>query len=185
MTALHYVIIGNGVAGVTAAQEIRKLDGDGKITIVSDEDEYYYRASLSEWISNRNTEEMMNGRTALFYDEMRLERVFGTVTQVDPAAHQVMIGQKRLDYDRLLIATGAQPNQISIPGLEESLVFRSFKDARDIQEQVGCCNRVLILGRWDFRIGIGGRITSSGYKRCCSCAGYGLCGRPTARSSCC
>jgi NADPH-dependent 2,4-dienoyl-CoA reductase/sulfur reductase-like enzyme len=146
MTALHYVIIGNGVAGVTAAQEIRKLDGDGKITIVSDEDEYYYRASLSEWISNRNTEEMMNGRTALFYDEMRLERVFGMVTQVDPAAHQVMIGQKRLDYDRLLIATGAQPNQISIPGLEESLVFRSFKDARDIQEQVGCCNRVLILG---------------------------------------
>jgi NAD(P)H-nitrite reductase large subunit len=146
MTALHYVIIGNGVAGVTAAQEIRHLDGDGIITIISDEEQYYYRASLSEWISNRNTEAMMAGRTNGFYEQMRLERVDGKVSKVDVETHQVWMDGKAVGYDRLLIATGAQPNQISIPGLEESLVFRSFKDAKLIQEQVGCCNRVLILG---------------------------------------
>lgn len=146
MTALHYVIIGNGVAGVTAAQEIRHLDCDGKITIISDEEQYYYRASLSEWISNRNTKAMMAGRTAGFYEQMRLERINGEVTQVDSEKHQVWVDGKAVGYDRLLIASGAQPNQISIPGLEKSLVFRSFKDAKIIQEEVGCCNRVIILG---------------------------------------
>ncbi len=146
MTALRYIIVGNGVAGITAAQEIRQLDEEGKITIISDEEDYYYRASLSEWISNRNTAEMMNGRTADFYDKLRLERVPGKVTQVDAPGHQVRLGEMKLDYDRLLIATGAKPNRIPVSGLEESLVFRSFKDARIIQEQVGCCNRVLILG---------------------------------------
>ena len=146
MTALHYVIIGNGVAGVTAAQEIRKLDLTGKITIVSDEEAYYYRASLSEWISTRNTEEMMLGRTVEFYNTLQLNRVVGKVTQVDAENHQVWIDRKIINYDRLLIATGAEPNRVSIPGLDESLVFRTFKDARNIQEKVGCCNRVLILG---------------------------------------
>ena len=146
MNALQYVIIGNGVAGITAAQEIRKLDKNGRITIISDEDGYYYRASLSEWISNRNTEEMMAGRTKGFYDDMRLDLVIGKVMKVDAFAHKVILDESEIVYDRLLIATGAQPNQIPIPGLEESLVFRSFKDARVIQEQVSCCNRVLILG---------------------------------------
>ena len=66
MSGQHYVIIGNGVAGMTAAQQLRKLDMEARISIISNEDEYYYRASLSEWISERNTKEMMSGRTDTF-----------------------------------------------------------------------------------------------------------------------
>ena len=146
MSAKNYVIIGNGVAGVTAAQELRILDREGKITIISNEDEYYYRASLSEWISKRNSREMMSGRTNGFYEQMNLGRMKGIVTKVDPQTHKVWVSDQAIPYHKLLIATGAQPNRIPIPGLEESLVFRSFRDAAMIQEQVGCCNRVLILG---------------------------------------
>jgi len=146
MSEKMYVIIGNGVAGVTAAQELRKLDGNGKITIISNEDDYYYRASLSEWISKRNTKEMMSGRTNGFYEQMNLGRTFGEVSKIDPVKHEVYVNDQAIVYYKLLIATGATPNRIQIPGLDGSLVFRSIRDAAEIQEQVGCCNRVLILG---------------------------------------
>ena len=76
MADVEYLIIGNGVAGITAAQEIRYADIVGRILIVSDEGEpYYYRASLSEWISGQTTDEMLPGRTSEFYDEMDIEHV--------------------------------------------------------------------------------------------------------------
>lgn len=148
MSEVKYLIIGNGVAGVTAAQEIRHLDTDGRIVMVSDEGEpYYYRASLSEWISGQTTSEMLPGRTSEFYDRMRIEQRTGHVTRVEPKAGQVHLADGgRIDYDRLLIATGARANVYSVEGLEETVVFRSLADARHIKESLGCCGRALIVG---------------------------------------
>jgi len=146
MTGRHYVIVGNGVAGITAAQELRTLDQDGKISIISNEDGYYYRASLSEWISNRNTKAMMAGRTPEFYNQMKINFVTGDVREIDVEERRVWIGKQSIAYDKLLIASGASANRIPIPGLEDSLVFRSFQDAQDIKTSVGCCNRFMILG---------------------------------------
>jgi NADPH-dependent 2,4-dienoyl-CoA reductase/sulfur reductase-like enzyme len=146
MSTQRFVIIGNGVAGITAAQELRQLDNDAGISIISNEHEYYYRASLSEWISERNTKEMMAGRTSAFYEQMKFDRITGTVEAVDPAARQVLLGGQTISYDKLLIATGAAPNQFPIPGLSDSLVFRNFQDSAEIKRQVSQNKRVMILG---------------------------------------
>jgi NADPH-dependent 2,4-dienoyl-CoA reductase/sulfur reductase-like enzyme len=148
MTDVQYLIIGNGVAGITAAQEIRHADPTGHLLITSDEDEaYYYRASLSEWISGQTTDDMLPGRTPEFYDHMHIEQITGHVTRLDPEAHRAHLDSgDHIDYAKVLIATGARANITSIPGLEESLVFRTLADARQIKQRLGCCGRALIVG---------------------------------------
>lgn len=148
MTAARYLIIGNGIAGITAAQEIRRVDPTGTITIIGDEgDAYYYRASLSEWIAGDNTREMVYARTPGFYEQMHFDLVTARVTGVDPEAKTVTLSDDtQQPYDKLLIATGARPNKIPIDGLEEALVYRTWQDARKIKAQVAPDKRILILG---------------------------------------
>jgi nitrite reductase (NADH) large subunit len=148
MRATHYLIIGNGVAGVTAAQEIRRHDAAGQITLIGDEtDPYYYRASLSEWITEDSTTDMTYARTAAFYKAMRLETPTGRVIQVDAEQKRVILEKgDPVSYDKLLIATGASANVAPIEGLNDSLVYRTWDDARRIKEQVRAQTRVLILG---------------------------------------
>ncbi|MCP4543431.1 MAG: FAD-dependent oxidoreductase [Chloroflexi bacterium] len=150
MADIDYLIIGNGVAGITAAQEIRYADAVGRILIVSDEGEpYYYRASLSEWISGQTTDEMLPGRTAAFYDEMDIEQMTGHVTQIDIDTKQSHLANgDTLKYDKLLIATGACANIHPVEGLAETdtLVFRDLANSREIKERLGCCGRALIVG---------------------------------------
>jgi NAD(P)H-nitrite reductase large subunit len=150
MTDVKYLIIGNGMAGITAAQEIRHADPDRGILIVSDEREpYYYRASLSEWLSGQTTDEMLPGRTPEFYDHMHLAQMDGHVTHVDPQARQAHLADGGIvRYDQLLIATGARANVYPVKGLKETdgLVFRSVADAREIKERLGHRRRALIVG---------------------------------------
>lgn len=150
MAESTYVIIGNGMAGITAAQEIRHADPDGRILLIGDEPEpYYYRASLSEWISGQTSDEMLPGRTGEFYDHMRIEQDQGHVTHVDTESKQVRLaGGGTFSYDELLIATGARANVYPVEGLDENdlLVFRTLDDARLIKERMGCCGRALIVG---------------------------------------
>jgi nitrite reductase (NADH) large subunit len=148
MTENRYVIVGNGMAGITAAQEIRRADTKGRICLIGDEGEpYYYRASLSEWISEKTTDEMLPGRTRAFYRDMDIDEVDRHVIRVSPESQKVYLaGGETLSYDRLLIATGARANTFPIRGLEEILVFRKLLDAREIKARVGCCGKVLVLG---------------------------------------
>ncbi len=148
MAATRYLIIGNGVAGVSAAQEIHRHDPSGPITMIGDEGiPYYYRASLSEWIAEDNTGEMVLARTPAFYAALGIESVVDTVLSVDTEAKQVILdNEDPLGYDRLLIATGASPNVVPIEGLEETLVYRTWDDARQIKVGIASETRVLILG---------------------------------------
>ncbi len=162
MNGQHYVIIGNGVAGMTAAQQLRKLDMEARISIISNEDEYYYRASLSEWISERNTKEMMSGRTDTFNEQMNFDRIPGEVKRIDPEAKQVWLDDQFVSYDKLLIASGATPNRLTLPGLADSLVFRSFQDAAEIKERVSKCKKVVILGGGILGLELAGALNNLG-----------------------
>lgn len=166
-TPLTYLIAGCGVAGITAAQEIRRLDGRGRILLIGDEP-YYYRGSLSDWLAGRMTDEMLPARTPAFYNQMALDRIPGRIAQVDPDAHQVALDDGRLlAYDRLLLATGARANQIDIPGLapEDTGVLRSWADARALVERVGCCGRALILGGGVLGLELAGALVEMGGKQ--------------------
>ena len=164
MSTLSYVIIGNGVAGISAAQEIRVCDPQGQIVLIGDEGErYYYRASLSEWISGDNTADMLPGRTPDFYHQLHIREITGHVQRVDHDAHQAMLENgEALSYDRLLIATGARANTFPIAGLEEIQVFRTWSDARRIKEKLGCCGRALILGGGILGLELAGAVIKMG-----------------------
>ena len=148
MAETTYLIIGNGMAGLSAAQAIRERDRVGRIVLIGDEGvPYYYRASLSEWVSGDLTDTMVLGRTLAFYDALRIKQVMGCVTRIESEARQVHLDDGRtLNYDKLLIATGARANVVPITGLDEILTLRTWADARNIKERLGCCGRALIVG---------------------------------------
>ncbi len=167
MIDTQYLIIGNGMAGITAAQEIRHADPAGRILLIGDEDEpYYYRASLSEWISGQTTDEMLPGRTPEFYNQMRIEQMTGYVVRLGPEVRQVHLAEGGvIGYDELLIATGARANVYPVEGLEEVIVFRNLSDARGIKERLGCCGRALIVGGGILGLELAGALHKMGIQR--------------------
>ncbi len=164
MTDTHYLIIGNGVAGISAVQAIRELDDSGAIAIVSDEKRpYYYRAALSEWVSGRSTPGQLSGRQPFFYDTLRAEQLYGIVDRVDTESRSAFFSNgESLRYQELLIATGARANRISIPGLDESYVLRSYADAMRLRERAGDPGRVIILGGGVLGLEIAGALYHAG-----------------------
>ena len=148
MKDVKYLIVGNGIAGISAAQEIRCADPDGRILVVGDEGEpYYYRASLSEWMAGEMTDDMLPGRTTAFYTNMRLEQLADHVTHIDAATKVATLRDgDSIRYQKLLIATGARANIFPIDGLNEVHVYRTVADVRKLRSLVGCCGKALILG---------------------------------------
>jgi len=167
MAEKTYLIIGNGMAGLSAAQAIRERDRAGRILLLGDEGEpYYYRASLSEWISGDLTGATLAGRTPAFYDALRIEQVTGHVARVESDARRVHLNDGYIiEYDKLLIATGARANVYPVKGLDEILTFRTWADARQIKEQLGCCGRALIVGGGILGLELAGALHKMGIER--------------------
>lgn len=149
---MRYVIIGNGVAGTTAAAEIRKRDGQGSITIITEEPHpFYSRIRLWEFLCNDVDEQGLVIRKEAWYRENRIDLLLGTrVTAVDPATKKITTEPgTQLDYDLLLLATGGRSFIPPIPGAEKKGVFtlKTIEDARAIREfEKNSGHRVLLIG---------------------------------------
>ncbi len=149
---MKYVIIGNGVAGTTAAASIRKRDGNGLITILSDEGyPFYSRIRLIEHIAGDIDDKALIMKDEAWYRERKIDLVLDTaVTDTDPAGKEVITSAgKKIPYDRLLMATGGVSFVPPIPGAGLGGVFtlRTLKDAIAIREHIQRGNRkVLIIG---------------------------------------
>ena len=133
----EYLIVGNGVAGTTAAESIRKKDKEGKITIVTDENiPFYYRLRLNEYISRDTSEQDLIGRKKEWYKDKCIDLKLKThVFRIEPKEKiVVMDGSVELPYDRILIAAGSHSFIPPIKGADKKGVFalRTIKDARDI-----------------------------------------------------
>ena len=150
MNNSHIVIIGNGVAGVSAAEEARTRDRDAKITIIGNEGiPYYYRASLTEWIAEELSDKSLTARTSDFYHSMAIDQIEGTVAQVYPEEKQLLFEDgRRMTYTTLCIATGGKPNTIHFEGLDENqiITYRNIADARLIKSKLSHNPHVLIIG---------------------------------------
>ncbi len=148
---MQYIIIGNGVAGTTAAATIRKLDDQGKIIIIS-EDHYpfYSRIRLPDFLSNEVDESGLVIKKETWYKENRIDLLLNrTVTDIDTAAKQVITPDNlTIQYDRLLIATGGLSFVPPLPGADKKGVFtlRTLDDAIAIKEYAIKHRRVLLLG---------------------------------------
>jgi nitrite reductase (NADH) large subunit len=147
----NYLIIGNGVAGTTAAENIRKIDKKGNIRILTDEDiAFYYRIRLNEYISGDITEQGLLAKKQGWYNETGIELILKTrITTGDPSKKIVISEDNmKIPYDRLLIATGSRSFIPPIKGSEKKGVFtlRHIKDARDIIKHATDSEKVVIIG---------------------------------------
>jgi nitrite reductase (NADH) large subunit len=147
----HYLIIGNGVAGTTAAETIRKQDKEGSITIVTDESvPFYWRIQLNEHIAGELSEEKLSARKKEWYKNQKIALKLNTRIQGGDVKEKFLITQdnKKLPYDRLLIATGSHCFVPPIKGSDKKGVFtlRSFQDAGDIMEWAGHVHEVVMIG---------------------------------------
>ncbi len=138
--SLRVVIIGNGIAGTTAARFVRKA-GPHTITMVSDETDHpYARTSLMYVFMGHVRYEDIKLYEDRFWAKNRIERVRARVVHIDQEAHRVTLHTGRaLDYDRLVIATGSSPLAGRWPGEQLPGVYNFYgiADVEKLDAHVG------------------------------------------------
>src|SRR5947207_15700410 len=146
------VIVGAGAAGGAAAEMLRREGYDGPVTLIgADEFLPYNRTNLSrDYLAGTAPEEWIQLRSADFYREQKIDIITNTsVVAVDPKTKQVRLSDGRsLGYGALLLATGAEPVRLEIPGddLPHVCYLRSLSDSRRIVEKAKNAKRVVVIG---------------------------------------
>ena len=146
------VIVGGGAAGLAAAAELRRLGFAGKLVMLSAEDAAPLdRPNLSkDYLAGGAPEEWLPLRPENFYSENAIDLRLGTVAKgLDAKARRLTLADgSALEFDRLLLATGAEPVRLQIPGAELPHVrtLRSLADCREIIARATKARRVVVLG---------------------------------------
>jgi NADPH-dependent 2,4-dienoyl-CoA reductase/sulfur reductase-like enzyme/nitrite reductase/ring-hydroxylating ferredoxin subunit len=146
------VIIGGGAAGFAAAQTLRREGYAGSIAMISaDADPPCDRPNLSkEFLSGEAQEDWIPLRGQDFYDEQTIELVLNArVTSIDAKARQLTLADgSRRSYDALLIATGATPVELQIPGAAPGRVryLRSLADSKAIIAKANKGAHAVVIG---------------------------------------
>lgn len=149
---MQYVIIGNSTAAVAAAEQIRRNDGKGKITMISDEPYHTYgRPLISYYLLGKTDAERMKYRPADFYERNRIDTIFSKrVEKIDAEKKKVLLSDgKKIGYDKLLVATGSRPFNPPMEGIESvpcKFNFMTFDDALALENVLSPDKRVLIIG---------------------------------------
>lgn len=147
-----FVIAGAGMAGAKAAETLREEGFDGRVVLVGAEPEPpYERPPLSkDYLRGEAERASFAVLDDGFYAEHDIElRVDCTADRLDLQAHTLhLAGGEPLAYDKLLIATGAQPNRLGVRGgdLDGVLLLRTVADADALREQLGPDRRVVVVG---------------------------------------
>lgn len=146
------VIVGGGAAGLACAHELRRLGYSGALTMLSaDADPPVDRPNLSkDYLAGTAPAEWMPLRSGDWYRDNEIDLRLGCeVIRIDPIAHRVHSRDgDEFEFDRLLIATGSEPNRLSGNGLYDDAVFtlRSFADARAIAARATTGMTAAVIG---------------------------------------
>lgn len=146
------VIVGGGAAGFAAAEMLRREKYRGSVVMLSDDDASPVdRPNLSkDYLAGSAPEEWVPLRGDDFYDESRIDlRLKTGVATIDARSREVVLGDGgRVGYDRLLLATGAEPVHLVIPGADQPHVhtLRSLADSRAIIERAKTAKRAVVIG---------------------------------------
>jgi NADPH-dependent 2,4-dienoyl-CoA reductase/sulfur reductase-like enzyme/nitrite reductase/ring-hydroxylating ferredoxin subunit len=145
------VIIGAGAAGTAATEMLRRCGYHGTLTVVDAEpDSPYDRPNLSkDYLAGNAPEEWIPIRPPDFYEQHQVDVVRGTVSRIDVAGKQVHVdGRPPLPYAALLLATGAEPVKLPIPGADLPHVhyLRSLADSRSIISAAKSAKLAVVIG---------------------------------------
>jgi apoptosis-inducing factor 3 len=146
------IIVGGGAAGNAAAEMLRREGYDGPVTMISaDESLPYDRPNLSkDYLAGTAPEEWIPLRAPDFYREQKIDTLTKTsVTAIDPKNKQISFSDGRsVKYGALLLATGAEPVRLKIPGddLPHVYYLRTLADSRRIIERARHAKRAVVIG---------------------------------------
>jgi NADPH-dependent 2,4-dienoyl-CoA reductase/sulfur reductase-like enzyme len=143
------VIVGGGLAAARTAEQLRRSDYSGRITIVSDEVHLPYdRPPLSKEVLRKEVDDVAL-KPREWYDEKDIVlRLGSAVTGLDTAAQTVTLDDGTvLGYDELVIATGLVPRRIpAFPDLEGIRVLRSFDESMALREHASAARHAVVIG---------------------------------------
>ena len=147
---MDIVIIGAGLAAAKAAIALRENGHDGAITIVGDEDHPpYERPPLSkDFLMGRSEFEKTVVEPESWYQEHDVRLLTGrTVEAIDPAQHRVTLADGEvISYDKAILATGAHPRVLDIPGADMARTLRRVEDSEGLREAIGSASSAVIIG---------------------------------------
>lgn len=153
MARKRFVIIGDGAAGIAAAQRLRRADPMALIGIFTDDpNPGYYRAALTNFLLGELREDQLWAVSPDFYDAFSIRRVFGRVVGVDTGRQQIWdtTSPSPTAYDQLLIASGGRPRAPTFEGahLPGVMTLRTIQDARKVVDLVRLrrLSRAVVLG---------------------------------------
>ncbi len=143
------LIVGGGLAATRTAEQLRRADFTGSVTIVSDEAHLPYdRPPLSKEVLRSEVDDVTL-KPREFYDEQKITlRLGSAATSVDTAAQTVTLDDGSvLGYDELVIATGLVPRRIpAFPDLEGIRVLRSFDESLALRRHASEAHRAVVVG---------------------------------------
>jgi 3-phenylpropionate/trans-cinnamate dioxygenase ferredoxin reductase subunit len=162
-----FVIAGASLTGAKAAETLRAEGFDGRVVLVGAEHERpYERPPLSkDYLRGESGRDKVYVHDEGFYGEQDIELLLGrTATGLDTAARELALDDgQRLRYDRLLLATGAEPRRLTIPGgeLDGVLYLRSVQDSDALRARLDRGGAVVVVGAgW-----IGAEVAASARQR--------------------
>lgn len=147
-----FVIVGAGLAGAKAAEALREKGFDGRLVLIGEEPRRpYERPDLSKHclVGEKSTQELYV-HPSDFYAEHEIELLTATgVTGLDAGARSVQLSSgPALRYDALLLATGASPRRLPVPGadLPGVVSLRTMEDSEDLQARIRAASHVVVIG---------------------------------------
>jgi apoptosis-inducing factor 3 len=146
------VIVGGGAAGFAAAEMLRRRHFEGSVVMLSDDDAAPVdRPNLSkDYLAGNAPEDWIPLRGDDFYAEQNIDlRLRTTVSEIDVRRREVALNDgSKVAYDRLLLATGAEPVRLPLPGMDLAHVYtlRTLRDCRAIIARAASAQRAVIMG---------------------------------------
>lgn len=146
----NYIIIGNGAAGVTAAQELRRRDARSRISVITDERHpMYSRPGLAYILIDQVSVEQSIARKPEWYTRHHIDLIYSRAEHIDYAAKQVRLANGQvLPYDALLIAVGARAVPAPFPGgnLDGVVYLDTLDNTLDIIARARTAQAAVVVG---------------------------------------
>ena len=147
---MHYVIVGNGVAGMEAALALRGRESEARITIVSDEhDHFFSRPALMYIFAGQTTLKDTEPYDRGLYERMGFDRIRQRVASLQPSTRELVFENgSRLAYDKLLLTLGSKGRTAPWPGSEGPGVhcFVTLRDLEGLDRHAKRGGRAVVIG---------------------------------------
>jgi NAD(P)H-nitrite reductase large subunit len=147
---MNIIIIGNGITGITCARNIRKINFDATITVISEESKHFYsRTALMYMYMGHMKYENTKPYEDWFWSKNRINLIQATVNHLDTVNKSLKLDDSRiLNYDKLVLATGSIPNNFGFPGedLNGVQALYNLQDLEKMEKNTSNISSAVIVG---------------------------------------